>query len=190
MKVILAAVGIAALSTATAWAQTGSSAVAPQHALVNQYCAGCHNDRLRSGNFSWTKIDLAHPEQNSEDTEKAINMLRVGMMPPPGMPRPSEAARSSLIHYLETSIDKASVANPDPGRPPLHRLNRTEYANSIKELLDVDVDVSALLPPDDSSHGFDNMADALTISPTLMEGYIRAAGRISREAVGDRLRLR
>ena len=186
MKEILAAAVIAAMSTVPAWAQTtGGTAAATQRAFVSQYCQVCHNNKLKSGNFSWAKIDLAHPEQNAEDAEKAINMLRVGMMPPPGMPRPSAAARAALVNYLETSIDKTSLAKPDPGNPPLHRLNRTEYANSIKELLNVDVDVSSLLPPDDSSHGFDNMAGALTMSPTLMQGYIRAAGRISREAVGD-----
>ena len=185
MREILAAAGLAALFTASAGAQTGNNSAATQHALVNQYCLGCHNDKLKSGNFSWTKIDLAHPEQNPEEAEKAINMLRVGMMPPPGMPRPSDAAKNALVTYLETSIDGNALANPNPGHPPLHRLNRTEYANSIHELLKIDVDVSALLPPDDLSHGFDNMADALTMSPTLMQGYIRAAGRISREAVGD-----
>ncbi len=192
MKGFLAAARIAALSTLAlftaglnAWAQTASNPATTEEAVVKQYCFGCHNDKLKSGNFSWAKIDMAHPEHNAEDAEKAINMLRVGMMPPPGMPRPAQDVRNTLANYLETAIDKTSTSNPNPGHPPLHRLNRTEYENSIKNLLDVDVDVSSLLPPDDSSHGFDNMADALTMSPTLMQGYIRAAGRISREAVGD-----
>ena len=200
MNRVFAAMAIAALSMTTAFAQTGnrvspdratSSERAPVseratvNATVNQYCLACHNEKLKSGNFSWSSIDLAHPERNAEQVEKAVNMLRTGMMPPAGIPRPSAAVRNTLIAYLENSVDQAAAANPNAGKQPLHRLNRTEYANSIRELLTVDIDVSALLPPDDSSHGFDNMADVLMVSPTLMEGYIRAAGRISREAVGD-----
>jgi len=153
--------------------------------IVNQYCFGCHNDKLKSGGFSWKSVDLVHPEQTAEPAEKAIRMLRNGMMPPPGMPRPDAATVKGLAGSLEDAIDKAAAAHPNPGRPPLHRLNRTEYARSVHDLLALDVDVAALLPPDDMSHGFDNMADVLTISPTLMEGYMRAAGRISREAIGD-----
>jgi hypothetical protein len=152
--------------------------------LVNQYCLGCHNDKLKSGGFSWSQLDLVHPEQNAEQAEKVIRKLRAGLMPPPGMPRDA-AALKAFAASLENSIDQAAAAHPNPGRPALHRLNRTEYANSIRDLLSVDADVSALLPADDMSHGFDNMADVLSISPALMQGYIRAAGRISREAVGD-----
>ncbi len=164
---------------------TASPALAAQKTLVTQFCSGCHNDKLKSGNFSWSKIDLAHPDQNAEEAEKAIRKVRVGLMPPPGMPRPNDAALKGLAAFLESGIDQAAAAHPNPGRTPLHRLNRTEYANSVRDLLDVDIDVSPLLPADDMSHGFDNMADVLGISPALMEGYIRAAGKISREAVGD-----
>ena len=157
----------------------------PDRALTNQYCSGCHNDKLKSGGMSLTKLDLERPGQSAELAENVIRKLRAGLMPPAGMPRPDPAATKSFIASLETGIDRAAAAHPNPGRPPLHRLNRTEYANSVRDLLSVDVDVAALLPPDDMSHGFDNMADVLSISPTLMEGYIRAAGRISREAVGD-----
>ena len=156
-----------------------------QRALINQYCLGCHNDKLKSGGFSWTKLDLAHPDQNAEQLERAIHMARVGMMPPAGMPRPDASTTRAFVASLETAIDQAAAAHPNPGRPALHRLNRTEYANSIRDLLAVEVDVTGLLPPDDMSHGFDNMADVLSVSPTLMEGYIRAGARISREAVGD-----
>jgi hypothetical protein len=162
-----------------------AAASAQQRPLVNQYCLGCHNDKLKSGNFSWTNIDLAHPDQSADSLEKAIRMLRAGMMPPPGARRPDNTAVKAFATSLEDGIDHAAALHPNPGRPPLHRLNRTEYARSVHDLLSVDVDVAALLPPDDMSHGFDNMADVLTISPTLMEGYMRAAGRISREAVGD-----
>ena len=156
-----------------------------QQALVNRYCLGCHNDKLKSGNFSWNRVDLAHLDQSAEQAERAIHMLHAGMMPPPGMPRPDPAAMKTFVASLENGIDRAAAARPNPGSPALHRLNRNEYHNSIRDLLGVDVDVNSLLPPDDMSHGFDNMADVLRVSPALMEGYIRAGDRISREAVGD-----
>jgi mono/diheme cytochrome c family protein len=167
--------------------QTGDSlsSATAQRALVDKYCAGCHNDKLKSGGFSWAKVDLTHPDQNAEQLEKVIRMLRAGMMPPPGLPRPDAATVKAFATELENGIDRASAAHPNPGRPALHRLNRTEYANSIHDLLGVHVDVASLLPADDMSHGFDNMADALGFSPALMDGYIRAAGKISRLAVGD-----
>lgn len=158
---------------------------ASQRAFINQYCGYCHNDQTKAGQMSLQKLDLTHITANGDLPEKMIRKLRVGLMPPPGMPRPKPEVISAFAGSLETAIDKDAALHPYPGRPPLHRLNRTEYANSVKELLNVDVDVSALLPADDMSHGFDNMADALGMSPALMEGYIRAAGRISREAVGD-----
>jgi cytochrome c551/c552 len=173
---------IVCLAVATAgFAQTLES----QQALVNKYCAGCHNDKLKSGGFSWSKVDPAHPEQNAAEAEKAIRMLRVGMMPPPGLPRPDAAALKGFAASMAERVDQEAAAHPNPGSPALHRLNRTEYRNAIREMLGLDVDVAALLPADDMSHGFDNMADVLTISPALMEGYIRAAGKISRAAVGD-----
>jgi hypothetical protein len=165
------------LSAALAYGQTSRD-------VVNKSCLGCHNDKLKSGGFSWTKLDPSHPEQNAEQAEKVIRKLRAGLMPPPGMPRDT-AALKAFAGSLEASIDQAAVLHPNPGRPALHRLNRTEYANSVRDLLSVDADVTALLPTDDMSHGFDNMSDVLTVSPALMEGYIRAASRISREAVGD-----
>ena len=106
-------------------------------------------------------------------------------MPPSGARRPSRDAIDLFAGRLEQALDRAASAHPNPGRPALHRLDRAEYANSVRDLLDVDIDPAAFLPPDDMSHGFDNMAEVLTISPTLMEGYIRAAGKISRLAIGD-----
>jgi cytochrome c551/c552 len=157
-----------------------------QQATVNRYCAGCHNERLKSGNFSWAKVDLTHVDRSAEQAERAIRMMHAGMMPPPGAPRPDAAATNALVSYLENGIDRAAGVHPYPGAPALHRLNRNEYRNSIRDLLGLDVDVASLLPPDDMSHGFDNMSDVLRVSPALMEGYIRAGDRISREAVGDR----
>ena len=154
-------------------------------AVLEQYCAGCHNDKLKSGGMTLTALNLAHPVQSQELAEKAIRKLRAGLMPPAGAPRPDRATLGRLALFLENRIDQEASLHPNPGRPALHRLNRTEYANSIRDLLNIEVNTVSLLPPDDMSHGFDNMAGALTMSPALMEAYIRAASKISREAVGD-----
>lgn len=168
------------------YAQTAAfSTPAAQRAFVNQYCAYCHNDKLKSGGMSLTRLNLEHPDQTAELAEKAVRKLRVGLMPPPGMPRPAREIVNAFAASLESELDQAASLHPNAGRPALHRLNRTEYANSVRDLLAVSVDVGAVLPPDDMSHGFDNMADVLTVSPTLMEAYVRAASKIAREAVGD-----
>jgi Protein of unknown function (DUF1592)/Protein of unknown function (DUF1588)/Protein of unknown function (DUF1587)/Protein of unknown function (DUF1585)/Protein of unknown function (DUF1595) len=166
-------------------AQAPNPTVSSEQTVVKRYCVGCHNDKLKSGSFSWERVDLEHPERHAEDLENVARMLHAGMMPPPGVPRPDGAAMKNFISSLETRIDQAASNQPDPGNPRLHRLNRNEYHNSIRDLLGLDVDVASLLPPDDMSHGFDNMSDVLRVSPALMEGYIRAGDRISREAVGD-----
>lgn len=175
-------------SAALAQGQTANARVLPvtgRQELAAQYCAGCHNDKLKTGGMTLTALDFAHPERNPELAEKVIRNVRAGMMPPAGIPRPDNARLRLFAASLENSIDQAATVHPNPGRPPLHRLNRVEYANSIHDLLDVTVDAAALLPADDMSHGFDNMADVLTISPALMDSYIRAASKISRAAVGD-----
>jgi len=156
-----------------------------QRALVSQYCAGCHNDNLKSGGFSWSTVDLAHPEQSAERVEKVIRKLRAGLMPPPGRPRPDSPTARSFASSLESKIDEAAVLKPYVGRPALHHLNRAEYAASVRDLLNLSIDADSLLPPDVQSHGFDNMADVLTTSPALLEAYIRAASKVSRLAVGD-----
>jgi mono/diheme cytochrome c family protein len=168
-------------------AQTPAKETKPFNApaLVNRYCADCHSDEMHRGGLSLESFDLAHPEKNAEEAEKIIRKLRAGMMPPPGKPRPSNVELDSLATSLETSLGRVAAAHPYAGFTPLHRLNRVEYANSVKALLDLDVDASDLLPPDDLSHGFNNMADVLTVSPALLEAYISAAGKISREAIGD-----
>ena len=177
---------LAALAAASATAQTTvPMTVAAQEALVKQYCAGCHNERLKSGGFSFAKLDLAHVEQQAEQAEKVITKLRSGMMPPAGLPRPERTVLNNFAASMEYTVDLASAKNPNPGRPALHRLNRTEYANSVRDLLNLSVDAEGLLPADDMSHGFDNMAEVLNISPTLMDSYIRAAGKVSRLAIGD-----
>ena len=159
--------------------------VADQQVLVTKYCAGCHNDKLRSGGFSWSTVDLAHPEKAAEQVEKAIRKLRAGMMPPVKAPRPPLDTLRLFASSLEAVIDRSAAADPQPGRPALRRLNRTEFANSVRELLDLEIDATKMLPPEDTSRGFDNLADSQTISATLMQSHVAAAGRISRFAVGD-----
>jgi len=163
-----------------------ASGATPQsaRAMLNQYCVGCHNDKTRVANFSLEKADLAAAGDHPEIWEQVIRKLRAGMMPPPGMPRPPLAAYEGLRDWLESEIDKKAAAHPNPGSIVLHRLNRTEYKNAIRDLLDLDVDVATLLPADDSARGFDNIAGSLTISPTLLEAYTSAAARVARMAVG------
>jgi hypothetical protein len=157
-----------------------------QTALVKQYCVGCHNDRAQAGTLSLASFDAGKVVDNAVIGEKIIRKLRLGMMPPPGARRPEPAVLASFAESLETRIDRAAALNPNPGRRPFQRMNRAEYARAINDLVALDVDVSQYLPPDTISHGFDNVADVQTLSPTLMEGYMRAASQISRLAVGDR----
>ncbi|HJT88017.1 MAG TPA: DUF1592 domain-containing protein, partial [Bryobacteraceae bacterium] len=158
---------------------------AQEKALLNQYCVVCHNDRLRTGGLSLQTADLTDVPKAAETWEKVIRKLRVGAMPPQGMPRPEPAALDGLASFLETALDRAYAAKPNPGRASMHRLNRAEYANAIHDLLALDIDATQLLPPDDESSGFDNIADVLKVSPSLMERYLSASWNISRLAVGD-----
>ena len=159
--------------------------VASQRALLDQYCSACHNDKLKSGGLTLTRLNLEHIDQSAQLAEKVIRKVRAGLMPPAGLPRPDTEKLNALASALEDGIDRSAAAHPNPGRPSLHRLNRFEYANSVRDLLGLEIDPAFFLPADDSSHGFDNMAEVLNVSPTLMEGYIKAAGRISRLAIGD-----
>ncbi|MBY0494967.1 MAG: DUF1592 domain-containing protein [Cyanobacteria bacterium] len=161
---------------------------AEQTALVKTYCATCHTDRTkdRTGGVSFQGFDAAKLEENGEVTEKMIRKLRAGMMPPPGAKRPEPAVLQALATSFESRMDRHAALNPNPGSRPFQRLNRAEYQNAVRDLLNVDVDVTTYLPPDTISHGFDNVADAQSFSPTLMDGYLRAASQISRLAIGDR----
>jgi len=181
------AVALAAWGAAVAGAQTQAKHPKPVNAavVVDRYCISCHSDDVHRGGLSLESFDLAHPEKNAETAEKIIRKLRAGMMPPPGRKRPSDEELNALAGSLEKRIDAVAAAHPYAGFTPLHRLNRLEYANSVKALLGLDVDAAELLPADDLSHGFNNMADVLTVSPALLEAYISAAGKISREALGD-----
>jgi mono/diheme cytochrome c family protein len=154
-------------------------------AVVNKYCITCHSTRLQTGGLVLQDLDLDQVPDAAEIWEKVVRKLRVGAMPPVGAPRPDAATYDALAAWLEQTLDHAAAANPDPGRPALHRLNRAEYANAIRDLLALDVDASSLLPPDDSSSGFDNNADVLGVSPALLESYLGAARKIGALAVGD-----
>ncbi len=161
------------------------SALESQQAMVGEYCATCHNDAMLEGGFSFSELDIAHPEQNASQAERLIRKVRSGMMPPIGLPRPDATTLKAFASAIEERIDAAAAAEPHVSAPELHRVNRTEYRNSVRELLDLEVDVAELLPPDPTTNGFDNMSEALTISPALMGAYVRAAERISRDAIGD-----
>ncbi len=161
------------------------AAVADHGAVVTKYCVTCHNDRAKTGGLSLEKTDIAAPVAAADTWERVVRKVRVGMMPPQGSPQPDAEARTALVSYLTTTLDREAAAHPNPGRPLVHRLNRAEYSNAIRDLLALDVDASALLPPDDAAYGFDNIADALGVSPVLLERYLAAAGKISSLAVGD-----
>ncbi|HEY2907322.1 MAG TPA: DUF1592 domain-containing protein, partial [Vicinamibacterales bacterium] len=161
--------------------------VADQNNLVARNCAVCHDDDAKTGGLSLEHFDAAKIEQNAAVAEKMIRKLRAGMMPPPAAPdRPDDATLKSFAESLEARIDLVAAAAPNPGSRPFQRLNRAEYARAVHDLLALDVDVTAFLPPDTLSQGFDNVADVQSFSATLLEGYLRAASQISRLAVGDR----
>ncbi|MBI3401853.1 MAG: DUF1592 domain-containing protein [Acidobacteria bacterium] len=157
-----------------------------QKALITQYCVGCHSDKAKTGGLTLASFDPAHADHTADTAEKMIRKLRAGMMPPAGMRRPDPDTLKAFATALEVKVDTAAALHPNPGRRTFQRLNRAEYARSVKGLLDVDVDVNAFLPPDTMSAGFDNIADVQGVSPTLLEGYLRAASKISSLALGDR----
>jgi len=159
------------------------AATAPD--VIGKYCIGCHNQRLKTGGLVLESLDAAQAPLHADVWEKVLRKLRANAMPPPGLPQPDPAARQSLISYLEDQLDRAAEAHPNPGRPVLHRLNRAEYANAVRDLLALDIDAASLLPPDDSAYGFDNISDALGLSPSLQEHYLSAALKIGALAVGD-----
>jgi len=156
-----------------------------QAELVKSYCTGCHNDRGKAGELTLAGWDVTRASNERELTEKMIHKLRAGMMPPSGARRPAPAELSQFVHALESRMDALAAADPNPGWRPFQRLNRAEYAREVHALLSLDVDVTAFLPADTISNGFDNVADVQTFSPTLMEGYLRAASRIATLAIGD-----
>jgi hypothetical protein len=159
---------------------------APATSVINQYCVTCHNQRAKTAGLMLDTMDFEHVDKDAATWEKVVRKIKTGMMPPSGARRPGRAVLDGFAAELETRLDRAAAAQPNPGTPALHRLNRTEYANAVRDLLAIEVDVAALLPPDDATEGFDNIADALGTSPSLIQGYVSAAMKISRRAVGDR----
>lgn len=160
--------------------------VSPQRGVLNRYCVTCHNNRLKTAGLMLDEADVEHVSADAQVWEKVVRKLRSGTMPPAGLPRPDKATYHSLATWLEAELDRATAAAPDPGRAPIHRLTRTEYANAIRDLLTLETDVESQLPPDDTSgYGFDNIGELLSVSPLLLERYMIAAQKISRLAVGD-----
>ena len=169
----------------TGTAATTTTSASDLKATVDAYCVTCHNQRLKTGGLTLDDVSLSDPGAHADVWEKVIRKVRGGMMPPPGVPRPPAPAQTALISFLETTLDRAALAAPNPGRPLAHRLNRSEYANAIRDLLDLHIDPSTMLPSDDSAGGFDNNADVLGVSPVLLESYLTAAERVAALALGD-----
>ena len=181
-KLLLIACGVP-MSLGVVWGQAAKPDAASERALVDKYCVTCHNTKLKTGNLELDKLDLTHLGVQADTGEKVVRKLRAGMMPPSGMPRPNRATMDALITWMEGELDKSATTFLPP--PGIHRLNRVEYTNAIRDVLGLEVDATKFLPSDDSTRGFDNIAGALTLSPALMEAYLSAAGKISRLAVGD-----
>ncbi|HEX7237488.1 MAG TPA: DUF1587 domain-containing protein, partial [Gammaproteobacteria bacterium] len=194
MKRVGPAVGLLLLAAGPCLAQSPAASpsqrLAPPQAFIAANCIECHNSTdqtaaaLYAGLF-FDKVDVLHVADDPETWEKVVRKLGAGMMPPASQPRPDPTERAQFLAYLEHELDAHARAQPNPGRPALHRVNRTEYANAIRDLLALEIDATALLPADDSSYGFDNVAGSLGVSPVLLERYVAAAGKISRLAIGD-----
>jgi hypothetical protein len=170
---------------APAAAASAPATPAPKRSAVDQYCVTCHNQRLKTGGLSLEGLDATQPAVHADIWEKVVRKLQARTMPPQGSRRPDEATYQALQTSLERALDAEAAAHPSPGAPILHRLNRAEYANAVRDLLALDVDVTSLLPPDDSAYGFDNISDVLGVSPSLQEKYVSAAMKIAAVAVGD-----
>jgi hypothetical protein len=184
------AVSLSSQQTGLAQARQKNRASVPapqpvERGLLDRYCARCHNDTKKTGGLSLAHLDPSHVDANAAAWEKVVRKLRTSAMPPPGGNRPTKAVADRFAARLEAALDHAAAAAPNPGRPTVHRLNRSEYVNVVRDLLAVDLDGPSLLPADNEAEGFDNMAGALTVSPILMERYLSAARRVSRLAVGD-----
>ncbi len=152
---------------------------------IRQYCVTCHNQRLKTAGLLLDTIDPGRAAAQPEVWEKVVRKLRAGLMPPPGVRRPDPETYRGLTAWLESQLDAAAESDPHPGHAALHRLNRSEYANAVRDLLALEIDAAALLPPDDAAYGFDNISDALGVSPSLQEHYLSAALKVGAMAVGD-----
>ena len=167
------------------WPSAAGESLDTQRTLIDRYCVTCHNKRSKTAGLGLDSFDLSQVGQHADTWEKVVRKLRSGLMPPAGRPRPDETAYRGLLSWLESELDGWAAAHPNPGRKQaLHRLNRTEYHNAIRDLLSLEVDLASMLPPDDAGYGFDNMAGSLRISQSALEQYLAVARRISRAAVG------
>jgi hypothetical protein len=162
-----------------------TSNVPTRVAAIQRYCVGCHNQRLRTAGLTLDALDLEKLGAAAPVWEKVVKKLRSGAMPPVGAPQPDRVVRDDLASWIETELDHAAAVDPNPGRPAVHRLNRTEYGNAIRDLLVLEIDARSLLPADDAAFGFDNNADLLSVSPTLLDRYVSAAEKVSRLAIGN-----
>jgi cytochrome c551/c552 len=165
--------------------QIATAAGLDGQALVNQYCVGCHSAKLKTGGLALEGLDIHQVSGHADVWEKVLRKVRSGEMPPRGLPRPTPAEFAAFGQSLEESLDSASATSPNPGRLAIHRLNRTEYSNAIRDLLGMDIQAGASLPADNTGYGFDNIADVLSMSPSLLERYVSVARSVSRLAVGD-----
>ena len=184
---IAASAALAVAAPGAAWAQPEAAPAdgAAARAVLDRYCVACHNARTLTAGLALDAVDPARVADHAEVWEKVLRKLRTRTMPPAPRPRPDAESYAALIAYFETALDRAAEAAPDPGRPALQRLNRAEYVNAVRDLLALEVDGQALLPADESGYGFDNIGDVLTVSPGLLDRYLLAAAKISRQAVGD-----
>jgi mono/diheme cytochrome c family protein len=165
---------------------TSAAAQTPPRELVTTYCVTCHNERLKTANLMLDRVDADDVSNSAEEWEKVIVKLRSRAMPPPGVRRPDNATYDTVATWLETALDRAAAIHPNPGRPgELHRLNRIEYGNAVRDLLGLEIDAKAMLPADEQAHGFSTNADALSMQPALLDRYLSAAAKIARLAVGD-----
>ncbi len=153
--------------------------------LLQKYCSGCHNNKIKTAGVSVEGLDLTSVAGKAEVLEKVLRKVKSGQMPPPGLPRPDAATAASFSKWLENSLDAEALAHPDPGRPAIHRLNRAEYSNAVRDVFALDVTPGAMLPVDDSGYGFDNIGAVLSVSPALLDRYLSVAKKVAREAVGD-----
>ena len=167
-------------------AKSAGMSGADQRQLLDQYCVTCHNERLETGGLALDVVDSTQVATHAPVLEKVVRKLRAGQMPPEGRPRPDERTLMAFVSSLESALDREAAQHLNPGWIPVHRLNRLEYANVIRDMLSLEIDAQALLPTDDSAFGFDNIAEALSLSPALMARYMSAATKISRLAMGSR----
>lgn len=184
---LCAAPGVLVRVEAAAAGEPSPTAPSPAtvRATIDRYCVSCHSDRLRTAGLSLQSADVGDVPRHAEVWEKVAGKLRSGAMPPAQAPRPNETETRAVAFWIEATLDEAARRHPNPGRPAVHRLNRSEYTNAVRDLLALDVDARQLLPADDQGFGFDNNADALGTSPGLMDRYLFAARRVARQAVGD-----